>query len=275
MATFLAVPDPMKPTSVRRHRAIWISDVLLGSRDARPDVLADFLRSNAASFIYLVGDFFDGLAMSQLQWVDQQAAVMAALAKHFDDPDCEIVWLTGERDVFLRSYKGRALMGKVPIWNEAVHVTASGMRLLVTHGEKFEGSDAYPRWLVALGRATHPLLFRMNRLVNKTRRRLRRLDWRRAWHNVRVEEALPDLEVYETKFKMAHAKRAASLGLDGVVCGHIQRPDMQRIGNVLYCNVGDWVNNCTALVEDSRGNLEILRWERKYAADQAAAARGL
>ena len=32
------------------------------------------------------------------------------------------------------------------------------------------------------------------------------------------------------------------------------------IGDVLYLNDGDWVESCSALVEDARGNMEILRW---------------
>ena len=32
------------------------------------------------------------------------------------------------------------------------------------------------------------------------------------------------------------------------------------IGGVLYLNDGDWVESCSALVEDACGNLEILRW---------------
>jgi len=29
---------------------------------------------------------------------------------------------------------------------------------------------------------------------------------------------------------------------------------------VLYCNDGDWVESCTALVEHADGRLEILDW---------------
>ena len=35
---------------------------------------------------------------------------------------------------------------------------------------------------------------------------------------------------------------------------------MRRIGDILYCNDGDWVESCTALVEHMDGGLEILHW---------------
>jgi hypothetical protein len=49
-------------------------------------------------------------------------------------------------------------------------------------------------------------------------------------------------------------------GVDGVVCGHIHHAEIRRIGDVLYLNDGDWVESCSALVEDAHGNMEILRW---------------
>ncbi|OAI43228.1 hypothetical protein AYO42_06220 [Rhizomicrobium sp. SCGC AG-212-E05] len=45
-----------------------------------------------------------------------------------------------------------------------------------------------------------------------------------------------------------------------MVCGHIHHAEIRMIGNVLYLNDGDWVESCSALVEDARGHMEILRW---------------
>jgi len=61
---------------------------------------------------------------------------------------------------------------------------------------------------------------------------------------------------------------AAERGLDGVICGHIHRAEMREIDGVTYCNDGDWVESCTALVEDHAGRLSIWSWSE---AGQAAA----
>ena len=45
-----------------------------------------------------------------------------------------------------------------------------------------------------------------------------------------------------------------------MICGHIHHAAMKTIDGVLYINDGDWVESCTALAEDMRGNLEILCW---------------
>ena len=48
--------------------------------------------------------------------------------------------------------------------------------------------------------------------------------------------------------------------VQGVVCGHIHKAEMREIDGILYCNDGDWVESCTALVEHPDGRLEILHW---------------
>jgi UDP-2,3-diacylglucosamine pyrophosphatase LpxH len=56
------------------------------------------------------------------------------------------------------------------------------------------------------------------------------------------------------------AAEARRRGVDGVVCGHIHHAEMRSVGGVLYCNDGDWVESCTALVEHVDGRLEIVHW---------------
>jgi UDP-2,3-diacylglucosamine pyrophosphatase LpxH len=48
--------------------------------------------------------------------------------------------------------------------------------------------------------------------------------------------------------------------MDGIVCGHIHRPEMLDLDGVLYCNDGDWVDSCSALVEQRNGELELWSW---------------
>ena len=57
---------------------------------------------------------------------------------------------------------------------------------------------------------------------------------------------------------MAHQCRRKKY--DGVICGHIHHAEIRTIEDVLYMNCGDWVESCTALVEDSNGNFKIIDW---------------
>lgn len=48
--------------------------------------------------------------------------------------------------------------------------------------------------------------------------------------------------------------------MDIVVCGHIRTAELRYIGDTLYCNTGDWVESCTAMVESHDGEPSILHW---------------
>ncbi len=63
---------------------------------------------------------------------------------------------------------------------------------------------------------------------------------------------------YIASFENAVAHEARKRGVDGVVCGHIHRAEITDIDGVMYCNDGDWVESCSALVEDMNGRLAHL-----------------
>ena len=44
----------------------------------------------------------------------------------------------------------------------------------------------------------------------------------------------------------------------GVICGHIHQAALQDYDGVMYMNSGDWVETLSALVEDEKGNWEIV-----------------
>ena len=73
---------------------------------------------------------------------------------------------------------------------------------------------------------------------------------------LRLKNAVRYVEAYE----QAAAHAALQRRLHGIVCGHIHRPGIRTIDGVLYCNDGDWVENCSALVEDLAGRLSICSW---------------
>ena len=62
------------------------------------------------------------------------------------------------------------------------------------------------------------------------------------------------------RFRAFHRRAAPHQHADAVFCGHIHHAEIRQVGPVLYLNDGDWVESCTALVEDFIGKLSIIRW---------------
>ncbi len=240
----------------RYHRTIFISDTHLGTRGCKAELLADFLAKNACQTLYLVGDIVDGWQLRRRwYWNDAQSRVVHEILRKVDE-GTRVIFVPGNHDEFLRPYCGRSYAG-IEVTRDAIHETADGRRLLVIHGDQFDGVIALAKWLAHLGSWAYDRALQLNELLHRVRRTMGFPYWSlSAW----LKHAVKDAVEYVCRFEDAVAQVAELHGLDGVVCGHIHQAQIRRIGKVLYLNDGDWVESCTALVEDARGHLEILRW---------------
>ena len=50
---------------------------------------------------------------------------------------------------------------------------------------------------------------------------------------------------------------------DGIICGHIHHAQNENYDGVNYLNCGDWVESCTALVEDHDGNISLIDYSKE------------
>ncbi len=263
---WLDQPEPRGFRPKRKYRTVWISDIHLGTRGCNAELLLDFLRSIECETLYLVGDILDGWRLRKgWYWPDAHNEVVRRLLK-LAHRGTRVVLIAGNHDEMLRPYAGMSF-GGVTIALEAIHVTADGRRLLVVHGDGFDSVVLYARWLAFLGDQAYDLLLRLNVVVNAVRRRLRLPYWSlSAYLKKRVKNAVQFIGAYEEA--VAHAARDA--GVDGVVCGHIHSAEIRQIGDVTYYNDGDWVESCTALVEDRDGVITIVDWAEEHRRDAAA-----
>jgi UDP-2,3-diacylglucosamine pyrophosphatase LpxH len=139
-----------------------------------------------------------------------------------------------------------------------LHTLADGRRLLVLHGDLFDGVVQCARWLAFVGDRLYNVTLHLNRWLNAARARLGFPYWSLAQF---LKQRVKNAVAYITNFELALAQEARRQGADGVVCGHIHKAEIRSIGGVLYCNSGDWVESLTALVEDDVGNLSIISWK--------------
>jgi UDP-2,3-diacylglucosamine pyrophosphatase LpxH len=245
-----------------RYRAIWISDTHLGTPGCQARALLDFLRRTESDYLYLVGDIIDGWQLKR-RWYWHQAhndVVQKILRKA--RKGTEVIYVPGNHDDAARHYVDLAF-GGITIRREAVHETARGLRLLVTHGDSFDAVVRCARWIAHVGDALYGFTLKLNRHFNAARARLGMPYWSLSQF---LKHKVKNAVSYITAFEEAIAREARDRGLDGVVCGHIHKAEMREIGGILYCNDGDWVESLTALVEMPDGELRILHWHDLVAA---------
>lgn len=239
-----------------RFRAVFISDTHLGTPGCQAGMLLDFLRSVECDYLYLVGDIVDGWQLKR-RWYWPQAhndVVQKILRKA--RKGTQVVYVPGNHDEAARHYVD-VDFGGVAIRREAVHVTRRGERLFVTHGDLFDAVVTCARWLALVGDQLYTVILKINQHFNALRARLGLPYWSLSqFMKLRVKNAVQ----YITAFEEALARDARARGFDGVVCGHIHHAEMRMVGEVLYCNCGDWVESLTALVEEHDGTLALLRW---------------
>lgn len=241
---------------VRRWRAIWISDVHLGTRGCNAEMLLDFLRHNESEYLYLVGDIVDGWRLKRSwYWPQSHNDVVQKLLRKARK-GTRIYYIPGNHDEGLRQFIGHQF-GGVSIVEDVIHTTADGRRFLVIHGDQFDAVVKYAKWLAHIGDTAYVILLGINTWLNLVRRKLGFTYWSlSAYLKHKVKNAVEHIGNFET----ALAEEARRREVDGVICGHIHTAQMREMNGVLYCNDGDWVESCTALVEHESGELEILNW---------------
>jgi UDP-2,3-diacylglucosamine pyrophosphatase LpxH len=241
------------PMSYRR--AVFLSDVHLGSRHCHAAELADFLGHLQCERLYLVGDIVDlwWMAQKRAVWGSAHNRVVEALHK-LRRAGTEIIYIPGNHDRPIRRFCG-LMLPAMQVRRRAIHVTADGRRLLVTHGDDYDAVTHFGSLQEKFGDWLYYRILTGNQLLNHLRRRFGQRYWSLSEFLKRQSIAA---ERYIARFVQAGLDDARQRGLDGILCGHIHRAALIQQDGLIYANDGDWVESLTALAEDPDGTLRLL-----------------
>ncbi len=243
------------------YRAIWISDVHLGTKHSQVTKLLEFLRDTECDHLYIVGDFIDGWQLRRKwYWVDDYNLLIQKLLRK-NRKNTQVTFISGNHDEFLEKFFGIAF-GSVRLMERVVHVAADGKRYLVIHGHQFDGLSHFNRLLDRVGSALYDKILDANAWINRLRRSLGFGYWSFASYiKLKAKAAVKYVNDYEDAMIQYGRKNAMA----GVICGHIHRPEIRELGDLVYMNCGDWVENCTALAEDFDGKFKLLKFHENNA----------
>jgi UDP-2,3-diacylglucosamine pyrophosphatase LpxH len=243
-------------SSVLRYRTIWISDIHLGTTGCQAELLLEFLKHTESTELYLVGDIIDGWQLKRKWYWHRHHNDIVQKILRKARKGTKVTFVAGNHDEFARQFLGLAF-GDITIVDEAVHVTKQGKRLLILHGDQFDAVVQCAKWVAHVGDWLYGIALDLNRAFNYVRRKMGLPYWSLSQYlKHRVKNAVS----YINAFEEAVAAEAAKRGLDGVVCGHIHRPEIRDVNGITYCNDGDWVESLSALVETEEGELKLIYW---------------
>jgi UDP-2,3-diacylglucosamine pyrophosphatase LpxH len=242
---------------VKRFRTIWISDVHLGTTGCQAARLLEFLQATESETLYLVGDIIDGWQLKRRWYWDQTHNNVVQNVLKKAKKGTQVIFVPGNHDESIRQFIDLDF-GGIKIRDELVHVTAQGKRMLVLHGDRFDGVIACAKWLAYVGDSLYTMILKWNQILNNWRARAGLPYWSLSQYlKLKVKNAVS----YISSFENALANEARKKGVDGVICGHIHKPEIRDINGITYCNDGDWVESLSALVEEHSGELRLVTWQ--------------
>jgi UDP-2,3-diacylglucosamine pyrophosphatase LpxH len=238
----------------REYRTVFISDVHLGTRVSRPDLLVEFLKQVKVRHLYLVGDIVDVSAFRRrFFWDTEHNAVIRQILKMVKKK-VKVVYIPGNHDREMRDFNGMNFAG-IEFKNRDIHVTRQKKRLLVIHGDEFDGVlREQMMFLYTVGDYSYATAIWLSKRINHVTR----------WFGVDfslskyLKTKVKNVVKFIGNFEKLIVYEARMAGTDGVVCGHIHSPDLQVFGDKIYGNCGCWTESCSALVEHLDGTLEVL-----------------
>jgi UDP-2,3-diacylglucosamine pyrophosphatase LpxH len=262
-------PIEERPFAPKRVRAAWISDVHLGTRGANAAALLDFLRDYEVETLYLVGDLIDIWQLRRgIYWPQQHNDVIQKILRK-SRKGTRVVYIPGNHDDMLAKFYGA--YGSIIVQKHAIHRFADGRRMLVIHGHELDTIVQNVKSLAFVGDVGYQFLLSLNPAINFVRRRFGLGYWSlSAYAKKRVKDAVSFIGRFEEEI----VRYAKKFSVDAVLCGHIHSAAIRQIGSITYYNCGDWVETCSALIENEDGKIDILNYQhlRPLGRSQSVAA---
>lgn len=217
--------------------ALFISDVHLGSKGCDAESLLKVLKKYKPKQLFLVGDIIDGwLLKRRMYWKQPYTNVIRKILSYSKN-GTEVIYITGNHDDFLRSYSGTDL-GMIKIVDEYEF-----NNYYITHGDLYDGIVKL-KWLGVLGGYGYELAINIDRTLKK-------FGYKKSFSKM-LKDKVKEAVKFVTNFERQLAYQATIRNYDGVICGHIHKPEDKKISvketDIHYLNCGDWIENNSYII---------------------------
>jgi UDP-2,3-diacylglucosamine pyrophosphatase LpxH len=244
-----------------QYKSIFVSDIHLGTKYSKAHEFLNFLKYNESEKLYFVGDIIDGWAIKRkFKWLQSHSNIIQKVLKKARK-GTEVYFVTGNHDEFLRPFVPLFMGDNLQIVNDITHIGVNNKRYLVTHGDFFDSITMTHKWLAIAGDIGYDFVLFLNHILNQFRKMC---GINRYWSFSKyIKDNVKGSISFINNFEDVLATHAKHKKYDGVICGHIHKPEAKMIDDIIYYNCGDWVENCSAVVEHYDGKFEVIYWEQK------------
>ena len=142
-------------------KAIFISDVHLGSRGSNANSVLEMLKQYKPEYLFIVGDFIDGWLLKKRHYWNQDYTNLIRKILKLSKNGTKVIYLTGNHDEFLRQYTPLEFDTNIIIRDEFIW-----NNYFITHGDFYDGVMNL-KWLAHLGSWGYELAIRIDRSIKR------------------------------------------------------------------------------------------------------------
>lgn len=234
------------PLEKRKLDVAVISDVHLGTYGCRAKELSRYLSTIDPSILVLNGDIIDIWQFNKKYWPAGHMQVIKQITSMLSR-GVKVYYVTGNHDEMLRRFENFSI-GDFHIVNKLVIHHTNNQRSWIFHGDVFDVTMKYSKWLAKLGAVGYDMLIMINTFINYISSKMGK---GKISLSKKIKNSVKSAVKYINSFEETAAEIAIEKGYDYVVCGHIHQPCNREVktskGSVNYLNSGDWIENLTAL----------------------------
>ena len=229
----------------RKVELVVLSDVHLGTYGSHAIELLNYLGSIKPKTLVLNGDIIDIWQFRKSYFPKSHFKVIKKIID-LASKGTQVYYVTGNHDEMLRKFSD-TIIGNFSIVDKLV-LELDQKRAWIFHGDVFDSSVQHAKWIAKLGGLGYDYLILINRFVNWV---LNKLGKEPYSFSKKIKASVKKAVKHISDFENTATELAIEKKYDYVICGHIHEPKiikkMNKHGNTLYLNSGDWVENLTAL----------------------------
>lgn len=230
-----------------KYNTVIISDCHLGSRGSQAKKLFEFLDSFSTKRLILNGDIIDGWRLKKDFYFPQSHLDVIRKIMKMAKKGTEVIYVTGNHDEFLRNITDMNVeFSNIKIVDK-YELNILDKKYLVVHGDNFDLIMQNYKWLAFIGDSLYTILIKLNRFINWFRNKTNMKGWSLSKY---IKRKVKSASNYIGKYEVILADYAKKNNYDGVICGHIHKPENKVIDGIHYLNSGDWVETCSAIIID-------------------------
>ena len=241
-----------------QYKSIFLSDIHLGFNGCQNEKLEHFLSSVGCENLYLVGDIIDFWSMEdKFYWPEGHQKVLNTFDQMFKN-GTNIFYISGNHDDPLRDrdlkenlkFKNNNYAEIMNVLSNFKHeekyefLSIKHGKIIVLHGDQYDAVTSNAKWISKLGGILYDALIVINRPLSKYLKNL-------------TKKIVSSLSGFQQLVK----KECEDGGYRGLICGHNHRPEILKFKTHYYLNTGDWVESCSAIVEELDGTIKLIKIE--------------